>query len=93
MKKLPKILLLLGLVLLSGEEKELHEEPDADPEFYMGFICDLPLEFQKQSTRVVFSGTYYEIEESKEELIPVRMVGEEYYILEIDEIMLVQSEE
>jgi|SRR5690606_3492549 len=138
MKKLPKILLLLGLVLLSCEEKELHEEPDADPDFlesiavcdplkqlisvedvrgvviydewledyvikrgidgtydtvYMGFICDLPLEFQKQSTRVVFSGTYYEIEESKEELIPVRMVGEEYYILEIDEIMLVQSEE
>ena len=41
MKKLPKILLLLGLVLLSCEEKELHEEPDADPDFLESIaVCD-----------------------------------------------------
>lgn len=58
---------------------------------YIGFICDLPLEYQNHGTKIIFSGTYFKIEEEKAEMIPVRMVGEEYFILKLDQIKVRKS--
>ena len=57
----------------------------------VGFICDLPKEYRKHGTKIIFSGVYLNIDEERKKIIPTRIIGVTYYILEVDEIKLRES--
>jgi len=54
----------------------------------IGLVCELPEEYRRDGLKIEFSGTYHQIEEEKKKEIPVRIIGEEYFILEINELQV-----